>query len=135
MGCLNAQAVLLLAAVSFHPQEVVARDQVDLIEINHYYDEYGKHVFDQLIFYDWSAEESRHHVRAWRLIKHDSQIPYRDWQKEQYVATWQDGDVLRTVQSDSIRETWTQYDPELLERAALPKSQRKELRRFRSDSN
>jgi hypothetical protein len=134
MCCLSAQAALLLAAVNFTPQEFVARDQVDLIEVNHYYDEAGKHVFDQLIFYDWSGEESRYHVRAWRLIKHPSQFPHRDVRADAYVATWQDGDVLRSVRGEAFRETWTQYDPELLERAALPKSQRRELGRVRSTS-
>lgn len=133
MGCLNAHAALLFAALTFHPQEFVARDEVDLIEVNHYYDEYGKHVFDQLIFYDWSSQESRFHVRAWRLIKHDSQVPHRDWVKDEFVTTWKDGDLLRTVRAEMLRETWTQYDPELLERAALPKSQRRELRRLHSD--
>lgn len=134
MCCLSAQAALLLAAVNFTPQEFVARDEVDLIEVNHYYDEAGKHVFDQLIFYDWSGEESRYHVRAWRLIKHPSQFPLHDLRTDTYVATWQDGEVLRSVSGDAFRETWTQYDPELLERSALPKSQRRELGRVRSTS-
>jgi hypothetical protein len=134
MGCLSAHAALLLAAVNFTPHDVVARDDVDLIEVNHYYDEAGKHVFDQLIFYDWSREESRYHVRAWRLIKHPSQFPLHDLRTDTYVATWQDGEVLRSVSGDAFRETWTQYDPELLERSALPKSQRRELGRVRSTS-
>lgn len=134
MGCLTAQAALIVAALASEPQEIIARDQVDLIEVNHYYNEYGKHEFDQLIFYDWSADESRFHVRAWRLIKHESQVPYHDVRSDTYVATWQDGELLRNVRADALRETWTQYDPELLERAALPKNQRRELRRFRSAS-
>jgi hypothetical protein len=28
-----------------------------------------------------------------------------------------------------MRESWTQYDPELIERAHLPKEQRRELRK------
>ena len=49
-----------------------------------------------------------------------------------YVALWQDcgqgGEILRRVHSQSIRETWTQHDPELVEREYLPKERRKELR-------
>jgi len=41
---------------------------------------------------------------------------------------WHDGEQLRNVHSRSIRETWTQYDPELVEREYLPKERRKELR-------
>jgi hypothetical protein len=41
---------------------------------------------------------------------------------------WQDGEQIRHIYSKSIRETWTQYDPELVEREYLPKERRKELR-------
>jgi hypothetical protein len=41
---------------------------------------------------------------------------------------WQDGEQIRHIRSKSIRETWTQYDPELVEREFLPKEKRKELR-------
>jgi len=41
---------------------------------------------------------------------------------------WQDGEQIRYIHSKSIRETWTQYDPELVEREYLPKERRKELR-------
>ena len=51
------------------PQDDVARESVDLIELNHFYDEQGRLVFDQVIFYDWSAADARYNVRAWRLVK------------------------------------------------------------------
>jgi hypothetical protein len=105
-------------------------DRVDLIEINHFYDDHGRLVFDQTIFYDWSADDSHYHVRAWRLLKNPSQMPARDWRQGNYVAVWQDGDVLRKVQAETVRETWTQYDPELIERDYLPKDQRRELRKL-----
>ena len=111
------------------PQEDVARETVDLIEINHFYDEHGRLVFDQVIFYDWSQDDARYMVRAWRLVKNPAQLPQRDWKGSGgYLAVWQDGELLRHVRSQSIRETWTQYDPELVEREYLPKERRKELR-------
>jgi hypothetical protein len=67
-------------------------------------------------------------VRAWRLVKNPSQLPQRDWASGGYSATWQDGEQIRHIRSKSIRETWTQYDPELVEREFLPKEKRKELR-------
>jgi len=106
----------------------VARESVDLIELNHFYDEHGRLVFDQVIFYDWSLSESRYNVRAWRLVKNPSQLPQRDWASGGYSAMWQDGEQIRHIRSKSIRETWTQYDPELVEREFLPKEKRKELR-------
>jgi hypothetical protein len=75
--------------------------------------------------------ERRHHVRAWRLIKDDSQLPVRDWQQGGFLSVWQDGELLRVVRSSAIRETWSQYDPELAEREALPPDRRRELTKVR----
>lgn len=114
------------------PHDEVYREAVDLIELNHFYDEQGRLVFDQVIFYDWS--EGRYNVQAWRLVKNHNQLPQRDWASAVtgvpagYSAMWQDGEQIRHIYSKSIRETWTQYDPELLEREVLPKERRKELR-------
>lgn len=117
-----------LVAFGIAPREDVARESVDLIELNHFYDEHGRLVFDQVIFYDWASSESRYNVRAWRLVKNPSQLPQRDWAGGGYSAMWQDGEQIRHIRSKSIRETWTQYDPELVEREFLPKEKRKELR-------
>lgn len=117
-----------LLTLGIAPREDVARESVDLIELNHFYDEHGRLVFDQVIFYDWAAGESRYNVRAWRLVKNPSQLPQRDWASGGYSAMWQDGEQIRHIRSKSIRETWTQYDPELVEREFLPKEKRKELR-------
>lgn len=105
----------------------VAVDQVDLIEYNHFYDEQGRHVFDQLLFYDWSRRDARYQIRDWRLVKTTTQLPRKDAKRGLYTATWHDGQVMRQVRATAIRETWTQYDPELVERANLPKEQRREL--------
>lgn len=127
--------VLCATTVAFGiaPQEDVSREAVDLIELNHFYDEHGRLVFDQVIFYDWSASDSRYNVRAWRLVKNPAQLPQRDWASGGYSALWQDGEQLRHIRSRSIRETWTQYDPELVEREYLPKERRKELRTVKAN--
>jgi len=121
---LKSLALLLLSVI---PHDDVARESVDLMELNHFYDEHGRLVFDQVIFYDWSNDDARYQVRAWRLVKNPAQIPQRDWKNGGYYALWQDGEQMRHVRSKSDRETWTQYDPELVEREYLPKEQRKEL--------
>lgn len=118
----------LVVVLSSHPTEDVARERVDLIEVNHFFDEQGRLVFDQVIFYDWSGDHSRYMVRDWRLVKNASQLPQRDWQSGGYLAVWQDGEVMRRVGAGAMRETWTQYDPELVEREYLPKDERRKLR-------
>ena len=127
MANLSLTIALLCSALGTNPIRHVTVDQVEVIEYNHFYDEQGRHVFDQLIFFDWSPRENRYQIRDWRLIKTVSQAPYHDAVRGFYVATWHDGLTLRQVRGASIRETWTQYDPELIERAVLPKEHRREL--------
>jgi hypothetical protein len=123
--------VLVLASLCHVGAELVVVDEVDLIEVNHFYDEQGRHVFDQIIFYDWCGIQCRHNVRAWRLLKSPSQRPHRDWDAGGHVAVWHDGNFLRRVRSHAVRESWTQYDPELVERDFVPKEQRPDLHRPR----
>lgn len=117
----------LSASVVSVPDRSVIKDEVDLIEVNHYHDARGEHVFDQLIFYDWSNQKRRFQVRAWRLIKTESQLPRRDYRQGNWLVRWHDDGVLREVTAASRRETWTQYDPELIERENLPQDQRLDL--------
>ena len=125
-----ASLVAAMITIGLHPLEDVASDTVDLIEWNHYYNEHGKLVFQQLIFYDWSTADCHYHVRAWRLLKRPAQLPHRNWKLGDYVAIWHDrqgGNVLRKVRAKTIRHTWTQYDPEVDERVFLPQKRRREL--------
>jgi hypothetical protein len=119
-------ALLVLAA--YHPQEKALVDRVDLVELNHLYDERGQHLLDQLIFYDWSRHQARYEVRTWRKLTSPSQIPLRSWRDQRYHIRWYDGPAQRHVLATSFRETWTQYDPELEAREQLPVDRRKPLR-------
>jgi len=132
MGTLSLQCVLLVATVGSNPIEDVPCDRVDLIEVNHFHDDQGRLVFDQVIFYEWSPGEGRHQVQAWRLLKNAAQKPRRDFKTGEYVATWHDGELLREVRAPAARESWTQYDPELVEREHFAKERRKDLARLRA---
>lgn len=124
-------AACLFACLAIVPPLDPAVESVDLMELNHFYDDQGRLVFDQVIFYDWSPDASRYMVRAWRLVKQPAQLPQRDWQQGGWLAIWHDGEILRRVQAQSQRESWTQYDPELVEREYLPKEKRRELQTIR----
>lgn len=128
MGTTTA-ILVFLAALGLTPREESTSEQVDLIELNHCYDEHGKLVIEQIIYYDWSYAESRYQVRAWRLLKTPGQIPRRSSSGDGYVAVWQDGNLLRKIHAKQFRETWTQHDPELTEREFLPKEKRLDLRK------
>jgi hypothetical protein len=123
--------MLAAVALALAPTNDVAHDVVDLIEVNHFYDEHGRLVFDQVIFYDWCGSQCRYQVRAWRLLKTPAQVPQKNFHTGEYETVWHDGDVLRRVRAKSFRESWTQHDPELRERDYLPKDKRAELYKSR----
>ena len=120
-------AVPATALFAAAPQDFATAEEVDLIEVNHYYDENGAHLLDQILFYEWDGRESRYQVRAWRLLKSPHQYPRPEIDGEGYETTWREGATTRVVRSSKFRETWTQYDPELLERRNLPREERREL--------
>ncbi|MFK8114829.1 MAG: hypothetical protein AB8B91_21690 [Rubripirellula sp.] len=127
MSSLLSIVSLLLAGVapgSPATATPVMRQQVDMIELNHFVDEEGREVFQQVIFYDWSKTQRRFHVRAWRLIKKESQMPQRRWEPAGYQCTWHDEGMLRQVWAPKLRETWSQRDPERVNRALLAEDQR-----------
>ncbi len=127
MGTVTMALTMCLATSGLPPDTNLLVNQVDLIEINHCYDENGQLVFDQLLFYDWSPEKGHYDVRDWRLLKSSVQVPRRNQETGGYVTVWRDGNAMRKVHSKTIRETWTQYDPEIVEQEFLPKDQRRSL--------
>jgi hypothetical protein len=126
-----ATLAVCLAVCGGNPAATVSTERVDLMEVNHFHDDQGRPVFDQIIFYDWSSTDHRYQIRDWRLLKNANQVPLRRTSDGEYVAVWTDfknRDVLRTTQAKLVRETWTQYDPELIEREYLPEGKRRKLR-------
>ncbi len=115
--------ILLLSVV---PLSEVSFDSVDLIEHNHFYDERGAHVFDQIIYYEWCCDTSSFMIIDWRLVK-PTNIGIIPQKSDVYSSIWFDSYTIRKIRSKSYVETWTQYDPELLHRSILPKDDRAEL--------
>lgn len=117
-------AVLLLVT---EPHSLVTEDRVASVEVNHFCDDRGREVFTQNVFRETHRDEDR--IVDWRLVKHASQRPTRDFTRGDFSATWWDGDRLRTVRALSVRETWSTTDPELRERECFAKERRRELLR------
>ncbi len=102
-------------------------ETVDLIELNHFYDDLGRHAYDQVIFYEWSPDYRRFHVIAWCLVENDlSRMPTRNPKNGEYVVRWNDRDakVHRVVRSALYRETWSQVDPERVNKKLLDEKYR-----------
>ena len=108
-------------------------EKVDLIELNHFYDDLGRHAYDQVIFYEWSPDYRRFHVIAWCLLENDlSRLPTRNPNNGEYVVRWHDRDakVQREVRSPLYRETWSQVDPERVNKKLLDEKYRTSLLRL-----
>lgn len=106
---------LLLMASGPSGSTTVLRDSVDLIELNHFYDDLGRHAYDQVIFYEWCEEFCRYHVVAWSLVEEDYlRLPVASPGGRTTVVRWFDRDAKRhrEIRSRLYRESWTQTDPE-----------------------
>lgn len=112
-----------ILARALEPMEVPVVDTVDVLERNHFYGEQGEIVFTQHI--GWSYDVADLHVVFWRLNK-DEKSPITPTSKG-YQWQWWDGDTLRRVESKVYRETWTQFDPELRDRAHVAAHDRRGL--------
>jgi hypothetical protein len=125
----------------------VIGDRVDVIEVNHFFDDAARHVFDQVIFYDWVPHRCQLIVRSWRMLKCDGHKPRFDHQRGDFVCRWEDAilikpgiykyneppvlpvyaHVVREVRAEILRESWEQYDRELINRELVPKEHRRWL--------
>ena len=122
----TALFLLQLAIVSIAPNQ--AREHVDLTELNSFHDCNGRHVYDQVIFYEWSPSLHRYHVRAWVLSDNDKQ-PQRDYRTGLWITkyTERDSNLSRTVTSTHYRRSFSQVDPERDNKRLLPEHERHAL--------
>ena len=109
--------LVLICAVSSHKGNRSTDEHVDLIELNHFYDQHGRLVYDQVIFYERAPDTGRFQVRAWCLVEDRESLnrrPTKNYQSELYEVDWYDTDqrLLRKVSSRLYRESWSQVDPE-----------------------
>ena len=102
----------------------VIEESIDMIELNHFYDPAGRHIYDQVIFYHLAPETGKYRVRAWCLVEDRetlSRRPFRNPATGQVRVDWYDGEhkVLRRLASPIYRESWTQVDPERMDKRFL----------------
>ena len=111
-------SLCLIICATISPKGNYAVDEyVDLIELNHFYDQLGRPVYDQVIFYERAPETGRFQVRAWCLVEDRESLnrrPVRIHETQLYQVDWFDTDqrLLRKITSRLYRESWTQIDPE-----------------------
>lgn len=147
---------LILLLSSFLPHDIETYN-VDLIEVNTFFDDQGRLVLDQLIFWDFVDVDNRLHVVGWKLLQNARKV--NESKKAQFEADQPDkpehdrgvyvpdfahkwlpievgtkfkckiieGDIYYQVQSSNYKRSYTQYDPELADRDFFPAEMRKKL--------
>lgn len=108
-------------------------ERVDLIELNHFHDENGKPVYDQIITYEYDPASGDNLTRQWRL--YDPKDGLGSLPREHHAdgtvrVRWFDKDenVFREVKSKLFKESYTQFDPERENKKLLDEKNRTALR-------
>ena len=83
-----------------------------VLELNHRFDEFGTHCFDQIIVWEWVPAHRRYDVVCWWLVDPVSldRLPAKRGSKWQIVKQVENRRIL--FRSAIYRETWTNTDPE-----------------------
>lgn len=115
-------AFLLLVLCS----TLVRQETCDMIELHHMHDAQGKPVFDQIIFWDWSHEDNKYRVRAWRIVDNKERPEKRNGR---WYITYSDNQIRRCFVAEHFRESWLQKDPEREDKREHPEHLRTALRR------
>ena len=129
--------LVCLVALGTGGKDLVSTDEVDTIELNSYHDCKGKLVFRQLIFWNlryvrrqpdcwrgpWQPWNSV--CEGWRICK---RFPLVEKRGNRFVIHFFDkrnGDgFLRKIVAKSVVRTWTQHDPEVVNRRLWPVGKR-----------
>ena len=129
-------------AINPPPSDIVY-DTIDYLELNHFYNEQGKIVFDQYVFNTTHPVFDKEYVRQWRLIKDSrSEIEKDEDGIPKYIGSpgfhldlfnkvliFNEGlvgekRVERRIKFIWFYESWTQYDVELDNREFIDKEHR-----------
>ena len=98
----------------------------DLLELNHFYSDNGKHAYDQFILYDWCPQYRRHNVVAW-VIPGPLDWPVK--RGEWWVMKWNYYEGDKNVRARMFIETHSMADPERLNRKLHDERLREGLRK------
>jgi hypothetical protein len=125
-----AIAITALLAIPTEERTGLAVDTCQTIDRNTFYDDQGRVVFEQMLF--WEVRDEKEVIKDWRLIKEHTPDVVHDFARNEYTLTFHDGDATRVVRAKKYRETHFQHDIELRNRDVLPKEYRTLLQKLRT---
>jgi hypothetical protein len=119
VGLLIAFVVWATEARGASPEIQLPTAECDVLEISHYYDDNGKPLLTQLIAWSWSDATGRHEIREWKIVG-----GFRDYPRQTpdgWIAHWSQNRIAR---AKAFKESWWNFDIELIERQSTPREQR-----------
>ncbi len=100
----------------------VDQRNVDLLELNHYHDAKGVHVYDQVIFWERIPGNGKYRVQDWVLVEDQDYFNRRPRTRTPgvYEVIWHVNGKLLVITSPMLKESWTQVDPERRDQLKWP---------------
>jgi hypothetical protein len=109
--------MILFLLFGLLPDETIIRENCDRIELNHFYSREGNPIGSQVIYWEWNVKASRFRVRDFYCLRAGKpERPRWDAARVCYLFRYWNMGRLYEVESPSFMETWTPYDPELVDR-------------------
>lgn len=121
----------------------VTEENVDLIEYNNLYDENGDATLDQIILWNWDIHDKAYRCCDFLVVgtptkplnnnKPGEKRDCKAGSELNYPMKTKDGNYrsivskmgkTRIIYGNLMRETWTQFDPEIADQEHIPKHQR-----------
>lgn len=105
------------------------KERCDMMELNHYYDKSGKHIFDQVIYWRRRPQDGKYEVREWVLVEDRESVNNRP-RKNENSGLWESyykrsgDDYYLIVRSPIFKESHTMYDPERENKKITPENLR-----------
>jgi hypothetical protein len=93
------------------------------MELNAFFDCKGRLCFEQVIFWDFSRTNGCPEVRAWRMVCDNdlhNRRPVKSEATGLWVSEWTEQGKRYRIVSRQYRESFSQIDPEVLDRKKLP---------------
>lgn len=88
----------------------------DIVEVNHVMRDNGE--FIQVCELDWIVDDRSYHYQNWLLV--------HDWHRIRGgISVTDERGRVWIFRARIIRETWTHYDPEMVDRNAFPEKYRR----------
>ena len=123
----------------------IIKDNVDIQELNRYYDKSGKLILEQMVYWDYCIEKRLEKnsdgftnlyecldkkVVDWRLLKNKNQIPIKDHKTGKFTARFRDEEDYREISSKIFYRSETFHDVEVCNRSKYSMSCRRKLANY-----